>query len=77
MYDTLNTNEAVEIFYDSILNIIKSHCSEQLLYTPKYFTWFGDSLKQLTLKKKKVAHKIFKQTSFSVNYNSFSKLRTQ
>lgn len=59
LLECLNINEAVDIFYTIIFEIIDLHCSKKYLCTPKLPLWFSGILKRLIFKKK-LAHTIYK-----------------
>jgi len=75
-FKDLHINEALDIFYSKLHDIIDAHCQKKRMFSSKYPLWFSKTLKQLIFSKK-VAHKIYKQTPTNVNYNIFSNLRAQ
>lgn len=75
-FKDLHINEALDIFYSKLHDIIDIHCQKKRMFSSKYPLWFSKTLKQLIFSKK-VAHKIYKQTPTNVNYNIFSNLRAQ
>jgi len=73
-------NSAVSSFYNIIFEIIDKNCTKKLVgiynYISKYPVWFSSTLKDLIFKKK-IAHKLYKQSPTQINYNIFSNLRAQ
>ncbi|XP_060861783.1 uncharacterized protein LOC132938784 [Metopolophium dirhodum] len=75
-FKDLHINEALDIFYSRLHDIIDVHCQKKRMFFLKYPLWFSKTLKQLIFSKK-VAHKVYKQTPTNVNYNIFSNLRAK
>lgn len=69
-------NNAVSRFYNIIFEIIDKNCTKRKVYISKYPVWFSSVLRDLIFKKK-IAHKLYKQSPFQINYNIFSNLRAQ
>jgi hypothetical protein len=76
IFNGLDINDAVNAFYENIYKIINTCCQIKTLYLPKHPRWFSHSLKKLIFDKK-IAHKIYKQSPTSHNYNNFSNLRAR
>jgi len=72
----LHINEALDVFYSKLHDIINVHCQKKRMFSSKYPLWFSKTLKHLIFSKK-VAHKIYKQSPTNANYNIFSNLRAQ
>jgi len=74
IFNGLDINDTVNIFYENIFKIINAYCPIKTVYLTKHPHWFSSSLKKLILDKK-IAHKTYKQSPNSYNYNKFSNLR--
>lgn len=74
IFNGLDINDTVNIFYENVFKIINAYCPIKTVYLSKHPHWFSSSLKKLILDKK-IAHKTYKQSPNSYNYNIFSNLR--
>jgi hypothetical protein len=74
LYNESNINKAIEFFYKSVFDIIKVNITQKnkrRCFTP---SWFSLELREL-LKKKKVAHRKFKNSGNNKDRIHFSYLR--
>ncbi|KAL5240439.1 hypothetical protein ACI65C_007849 [Semiaphis heraclei] len=75
-FSNYSINDAATVFNDAILNSIKKFVPKKIFRTSKFPRWVSPSLKTL-IKKKKYAHKLFKQTNRASDYSAFSELRAK
>lgn len=75
-FKDLNINEAVNVFYSIIYDIIDIFVPKIIIRKSKYPLWYSKSLKELIFKKK-IAHKLYKSSGLVSDYNKFSNLRSK
>lgn len=76
MFSNKNVDSAVNIFYETVNNIIETQVSMRHHCKPQYPIWFNTSLRTL-VKNKNSAHKAFKLSNNKNDYIIFTNLRAQ
>ncbi|CAI6372423.1 unnamed protein product [Macrosiphum euphorbiae] len=77
-FKDLHINEALDIFYSKLHDIINVQCQKKTYVLHKVaFMGFPKTLKHLIFSKKIAQLKYIKQSPTNVNYNIFSNLRAQ
>lgn len=74
LFKDLNINQAVDLFYSIIYEIVDIFVPKKIRCLSKYPLWFSRNLKNLIFKKK-IAHKLYKISGLVSDYNIFSNLR--
>lgn len=76
LFDNINIDECVSIFYDYIYTAMDFYIPVRLLRSSNFPPWFNAELKRLTFLKK-TAHLKFKRHGYSHDYNIFKTLRAR
>jgi Reverse transcriptase (RNA-dependent DNA polymerase) len=76
LFKNLNLNDAVNMFYCIIYEIIDIFVPKVIKRQSNYPLWYSKNLKDLIFKKK-IAHKLYKSTGLVSDYNIFSELRAK
>lgn len=76
LFQNLCINEAVDLFYSIMYEIIDIFVPKIVKRNLNYPSWFSKNLKDLIFKKK-IAHKLFKSSGLLSDYNIFSNLRAK
>ena len=74
LLQNLNVEDSINIFYNTIYEIINKYVKKKFIKSSTYPKWFSYDLKQLLIKKI-IAHKIYKITCTQKSYDEFSELR--
>lgn len=75
-FKDLGINEAVDVFYSIIYDIIDIFVPKIIIRQSKHPLWYSKNLKELIFKKK-IAHKLYKSSGLVSDYNKFSNLRAK